>query len=53
MLGQFFDRVRRQVHSGVVDTDTTPDAHIITPLDVFLRKLRSCSCHILFSFPDV
>ncbi len=27
-----FGRFRREVHSGVVDTYSTPDVHIITPL---------------------
>ena len=29
--GADFSRLRREVHSGVVDTDSTPDVQIITP----------------------
>jgi len=32
---------RREVHSGVVDTDSMPDVQIITPLDDFFSKHRS------------
>ena len=46
-------RVRRQVHFGIVDTDDTLDEQIITPLDVFLSKHRSCKSHIPFSSLDV
>ena len=28
-------RLRREVHSGVVDTDSTTDGQIITALDMF------------------
>jgi hypothetical protein len=28
-------RLRQEVHSGVVDTDSTPDVQIITPLKKF------------------
>jgi hypothetical protein len=34
-VGAGLGRVRREVHSGVVDTDSTPDVHIITPLEEF------------------
>ncbi len=35
-VGQVFDRLRREVHFGVVDTDSTTEVRIITPLDNFL-----------------
>ena len=45
-----FGRFRREVHSGVVDTDSTPDVQIITPLEEFLgRKHRVIKALILFS----
>jgi hypothetical protein len=34
-VGAGLSRVRREVHSGVVDTDSTPAVHIITPLEEF------------------
>jgi hypothetical protein len=34
--GAGFGRLRRYVHSGVVDTDSTPDEQIITSPGVFL-----------------
>ena len=48
-----FGRFRREVHSGVVDTDSTPDVHIITPPDDFFGKQRSCKSHIPYSSLDV
>ena len=48
-----FSRLRREVHSGVVDTDSTPDVHIITPLDVIFSEHRSYNSHIPFSTMDV
>ncbi len=36
-VGAVFERVRPQVHSGFVNTESTPDILIITPLDVFLK----------------
>ncbi len=45
-VGAVFGRLRRQVHSGVVDTDSTPDVQIITPLVDFFSKRRSCKSHI-------
>jgi hypothetical protein len=35
-----FGRLRREVHSGVVDTDSTPDVQIITLLEEYLSKHR-------------
>ena len=32
-VGAGLGRLRREVHSGVVDTDSTPDVHIITLLE--------------------
>jgi hypothetical protein len=34
-VGVGLGRLRREVHSGVVDTDSTPDVPIITPLEHF------------------
>ena len=48
-VGAAFERVRRQVHSGVVNTDSTPDILIITPLDDFFCKHRGCKSRIPFS----
>ncbi len=31
--GAGLGRLRREVHSGVVDTDSTPDVEILTPLE--------------------
>ncbi len=36
--GAGFGRLRRQVHFGVVDTDSTTEVQIITPLDDFYSK---------------
>ena len=36
--GAGFVRLRREVHSGVVDTDSTTEVQIITPLDDFFSK---------------
>ncbi len=44
-----FGRMRRQVRSGVVDTDASPDIHNITPLDVCFRKYRAGKSLIPFS----
>ena len=33
--GTGLDRLRREVYSGVVDIDSTPDVHILTPIDFF------------------
>ena len=32
-VGEGLGRLRREVYSGVVDTDSTPDVQIITPLE--------------------
>ena len=37
--GAVFGRLRREVHSGVVDTDSTTEVHTITPLDAFLVNI--------------
>ncbi len=34
-VGAGLGGLRREVHSGVVDTDSTPDVQIITPLEEF------------------
>ncbi len=52
-VGAVFGRLRRHVHVGVVDTDSTPDVQIITPLVDFFSKRRSCKSHIPFSSLDV
>jgi hypothetical protein len=41
--------VRRHVHSGVVNTESTPIILIITPLDHFFSKHRGCKSLIPFS----
>ena len=51
--GAGFGRLCRHVHFGVVDTDSTTEVHIITPLDDFVCKQRSCKSHIPFSSLDV
>ena len=48
-VGVGLGRLRREVHSGVVDTDSTPDVQIITPLEDFLGKHRVIKALILFS----
>jgi YHS domain-containing protein len=47
MLGQFC-RLRREVHFGVVDTDSTTEVHTITPLEHFVSKHRNAKAHIPF-----
>ena len=44
--GAVFSRMRREVHSGVVDTDSTPDVQIIKPLDEFLVNIANASLTI-------
>jgi hypothetical protein len=48
-VGAVFERVRRQVHSGVVNTESTPDTLIITPLGDFFSKHRGFKSRIPFS----
>ncbi len=48
-VGNVLGRMRREVHYGVDETDSTTDVHIVTPLDVFLSKPRACKYGILFS----
>ena len=50
--GAGLGRLRREVHSGVVDTDSTPDVQIITPLEIFLSKHRAVKALIPFSTLD-
>ena len=38
-FGAVLGRLRRQVHSSVVDTDSAPDVQIITPLVDFLVNI--------------
>ncbi len=45
-----FGRFRREVHSGVVDTDSTPDVEIITQLEEYLNKHRVVKDLVPFSF---
>ncbi len=52
-VGEFFSRLRREVHSGVVDIDSTPDVRIITPLDDIFSKQRNRKSHIPFATIDV
>ena len=49
IVGAAFGRMRRQVHSCVVNTDSTPDIHIITPLDVFFVNIAVAS----LTFPSL
>ena len=51
--GAGFGRMRREVHSGVFDTDPTTEVQTITPLGAFFSKHRSCKSHIPFSTLDV
>ena len=51
-VGAVFGRLRREVHFGVVDADSTTEVQIITPSDVFFSKQRSCKSHIPFSSLD-
>jgi hypothetical protein len=48
-FGAVFCQLRRQVHSGVDDTDSTTDVHIITPLDDFLVNTALASLTFPFS----
>ncbi len=38
-IGAAFGRLRGEVHSGVVDTDSTTEVQTITPLDAFLVNI--------------
>ena len=38
-VGAVFGRLRREMHSGVVHTDSSTDVRITTPLDVFLVSI--------------
>jgi hypothetical protein len=42
-VGAVFSRLHREVHSGVVHTESTPDVQIITSLDVFLVNIARAS----------
>ncbi len=44
-----FGRFRLEVHSGVVDTYSTPDVQIITPLKEYLSKHRGVKALVPFS----
>ena len=48
-VGAGLGRLRREVHARVVDTDSTPAVHIITPLEDCLTKHRVIKALILFS----
>ena len=52
-VGAVFGRLRREVHSSVVQTDLSTEVHIITPLDDFFSKHRYCKSHIPFFSLDV
>ena len=47
--GAGLGRLRREVHSGVVDTDSTPDVQIITPLEHFFSKHRAVKALVPFT----
>ena len=44
-----FDRMRLEVHSGVDNTESSPDVHIDTPLDFFLSRHRFVKAQVPFS----
>ena len=48
-VGPVFGRVRREVHFSDVDTDSTTEVQIITPLENFVSKHRNVKAHIPFS----
>ena len=48
-VGAGLGRLRREVHSGVVDTDSTPDVPIYTPPGKIQSKHRVIKALILFS----
>ena len=48
-FGAGLGRLRREVHSRVVEPDSTPDVQIITPFEDFLIKHRVIKALILFS----
>jgi hypothetical protein len=48
-VGLVFGRLHREVHFGDVDTDSTTEVHIITPLEDFVSKHRNVMAHIPFS----
>ncbi len=52
-VGAILGRLRREVHFGVVDTDSTTEVYTITPPDDFLSKQRACKSHIPFSSLDI
>ncbi len=47
-VGGVFGRLRPYVHSGIVDTDSTPVVYIITPPDDFLVNNALASLTFLF-----
>ncbi len=51
-VGAVFGRLRREVHSGVVDTDSTTEVTTITPFEHFVSKHRNVKAHIPFSKLD-
>ncbi len=52
MLGEFLVDSADMCTPGVVDTDSTPDVHIITPPDILLSKQRSFKSSIPLSSLD-
>ena len=48
-VGTDFGRLRREVHFGVVDTGSTTEVQIVTPLEHFVSKHRNVKAHIPFS----
>ena len=51
-VGPVFGRLRREVHFGVVDTDSTTGVQTIKPLEDFVSKHRNFKAHIPFSTPN-
>ena len=47
-VGASLCRLRREVHLSVVDTVSTPDVQIITPLEEILSKHRVIKALVLF-----
>ena len=48
-VGVVYRQVHQQVHSCVCRTDSTPDVHIVIPLDDFVSKHRACKSKIPIS----
>ena len=49
IVGPVFGRLRREVHFGVVDTDSITEVQTITHLDIFLVNIA----HVSLTFPSL